>query len=321
MFFTSTNFQTVSAPFRGVSWIYENNLNPGECGFIENKSFELVESPAAEKFSQLLSFVSTPFSNALQVLKSDKAIGLSGSFNYLLAQNVVRVLLKSRHFATKTFQDAFSAFRSFALERASGVLNSLAEKVQGFTAFNETIGRGNDPVNAPVNAKHVCAARFRVFGLDVEDYVKFIFALVVSEFTASPIHLSNQVTLVCAEKKRNVLNAPLRCSKSDGLSMRIITHGIFVQWQIVWMKLCTAGRSFHFGHSLYSQAHAHRRQIANLTYRLIADAVQSKLIKFFSFKGNCCNLRACFSERCHCRKNGGSLFKIGSYFTFKHANH
>lgn len=202
-----TNVVTCRTRFGRVSRWNSEYLNTFPFGFILNERLKLIKRPSVVKSSLVLAepFIRS-FTNCLQVLKGYCFVLFFGLLNYLLG-NCVIDYFGGRSFTTGySFQNLFSALRSFTLKGGSHLLSLFSKVIEFLTFISFSLGIRSDIGYSKVNAKNIVAQTlFGIRYITSGVYVPFTFDVTKIGF---PLLVLKEFAMMLPCFIRNLLPSP-----------------------------------------------------------------------------------------------------------------
>lgn len=124
--------QTIMARFACVSRWHIYQFNTIKQTFVGKKTSKLIEVPFAYSCSKFLAFFVGRKSNPFQILDGNSFTFGFSKLNNLFTNRVIDNCTRSSFFARQSFQDFFTAFRTFALKRTPYFLSFFSIIVKFF---------------------------------------------------------------------------------------------------------------------------------------------------------------------------------------------
>ena len=281
----------------GVCRIDPNHRNARDCGFVDNKLFELIESPGVLSAS-LCPANRYPFSNSLKFLKGDYRSGVFGFRNNLFRDTMIYITSKTSFPSTDLLKVSFGTFSTTFLKGCLDRVASFLSTVDGFTGEGNAIRIGGEVDNSKIDTKHPYwfdHVRFR----HINDHTKIENTVSIDEIdlTPDPIQISG---LVMPEDNRNY--DPTFKGK-DGNSVGtlpgdnalVIDHST-IRSESRFNRFISFVCFNHFGNG--SNSHLRRKTIS-FPYWIIHNFLKVDLVGTTFFKRSGSNIITCFIKFVH----------------------
>lgn len=209
MLTTSTNRVAARACFGCSSRIYQDERHTCLCCFVGNELPELIEGPASHETTQELPLPAGAFTNALQVLQADEAIGFLGKRDYTLADVVIQVLLESAFSPGQPFQDALSASCASPLEGCLGAGKLLPLFIDLAPRKHKAGGSGCDAIDTKIDAQWLRAGWGWFLNIDA-DISEESSAPILIDGSSADLEALEQFALVASQFKPDADSAAAR---------------------------------------------------------------------------------------------------------------
>ncbi len=199
---------------RRVARIDEADRDPGALGLVTDLRLKIGEGPRVQR-APLYPTSPDPLANALEILKSNPAIGAFGTSDDLLGNAVIDVVGEALLFSPPLLEQPLGALRSLALEALTKTKGTAAKTVEMPAAEVLTTARGRDVDYTDVDAEP--AFDLLLFGVwYVHGDEQIPAAIAKSEIGLTPF-VREQRALALTADERNPL-APSDCPEARGLT-------------------------------------------------------------------------------------------------------
>jgi hypothetical protein len=144
---------TDKAALARVPGIYQMYRNTRQFRLVGQEGTQLRKRPIAVLGSLLFASNPSPLANMCQVFQRNSLLRVCGFGNDTLAQNVVRVFLKTALFARQAAQVTFGGQRATGLQSGTQCLLALSDALNRFAGMDLTVAISGNVRDAHVNAK------------------------------------------------------------------------------------------------------------------------------------------------------------------------
>lgn len=201
--------QTIMASLTRISRWYIYQFNAIKQTLVSKKTSKLIEVPFSYSASKFFAFLISRKSNAFQVLNCNSFTFGFCKLNNLFAYCVIDNCARSSFFARQSFQDFFTAFRTFALKRTPYFLSFFSIIVKFFRIKRFTITKCRYFQQPHINSYKLLHI-YNIFFEYINGLKKVKFAFLVNQISLA--FNVRKVVLVMANKRyfQSATNSPKR---------------------------------------------------------------------------------------------------------------
>lgn len=309
---TSFSMFTNRALLRRVFWVNIDNLYPFSKSLVFNKRAELSKRPGMKKKSLFLGkFNSVP--DIFQIFKDKNIIRLA-RVNNSFADGVVDIGHPSLLFTRQAFQEAFSPFRPFGLQRLAKTCISFTNVHNLLAREFKTIGSGSKIINASVASDRIVTRRNRNFFFKNEINIKSLFRFFINQYCRSRFLTFKKSSLKITKRKfdfQSTVNSGKRYAFFGfNKSKKVFIKVKGIAFEYFWFSLSFCTNSCNSPYNIVSS------KTISFFDLIVANMVEFISIPKFLFSGDSKDVVTCLGKFRDSLKNRLSFLAINFKLAF-----